>query len=384
MSKDDLHIEHDNLKLYYFKALLLGLGFAALFWLAETFMHYFIFEPGLSFFQQLYPENTNEFWMRAFICALFIFITLRIAYTLQQKFWLTLEIKLAHMAFNTMREGAIITNSDNKMIYINSTYTTITGYTPKEVLGKNPSILSSGKQGSAFYKKLWSALNTEGYWEGEIWNRKKSGELYPEWMMINAVKDKKNKTQYHVAVFSDITSRKASEAKIKHYAFYDPLTDLPNRRFFMERLKQSIKLAKRTKQQLAVLFIDLDHFKNINDQYGHDAGDQFLVEISTLLKENLRETDTVSRFGGDEFVIFLSHIQSKNNAVQIASQLLEHLKQSTITLSKTTLKPQASIGGAMYPDDTSDAETLIQYADKAMYQVKETTRQGLGFYHAKK
>ena len=355
---------------YYLKTLIIALSVAILFWLAETLIHTAAFNSG-SFFNDLYPHDSNELWMRGLIAALLLGITFITAFFLRQKFNLSMEIKLASVAFDTMREGAVITNKRNQIIYINSRYTEISGYQPEEVLGKNPNVLSSGKQDRQFYAVLWKSLLDIGFWEGEIWNRKKSGELYPEWISITAIKNKRKEVCCFAAIFSDITSRKQTEELMAHYAFYDPLTDLPNRRFFNERLAQALRLAKRAKQQLAILFLDLDHFKPINDQYGHLVGDQFLCAIAGLLRSTLRDSDTLSRFGGDEFVILLPNIESKTSAFKVAKSLLASFKMTSFEISGHQLSPEASIGIATYPDDALEVESLIQFADKAMYQMKK-------------
>ena len=194
------------------------------------------------------------------------------------------------------------------------------------------------------------------------------------------VKDKRGKTVNYIGVFTDITSKKESDEKIKHYAFYDPLTNLANRRFFVERLDQSIKISKRKNEWLAVVFIDLDYFKEINDTYGHLVGDQLLCKVAEVLKENIRETDMASRFGGDEFVLLLQNVASKENVITLTRHILECLNQASFHVGGEVLpiKP-ASLGGALYPEDAQVAEKLIQLADEAMYQVKSTTRNAIKF-----
>lgn len=282
---------------------------------------------------------------------------------------------LPYQILHAIGNAVLITDHENKIIFINQRYTEITGYTGDEVIGKNPNVLSSGKQDKAFYKELWDTLHSTGYWEGEIWNRKKSGELFPEWINISVLKNKNGSPINYIAIFSDISFKKEAEEKIIHYAYYDPLTNLPNRRFFIEQLKQAIVLSKRNQQKPTILFIDLDDFKKINDQFGHAVGDVYLCKVAHLMKSKLRESDIVSRFGGDEFVLLLSNIQSKETALKFSQQLLTHLESSMIQVENNQLFVKASIGSAIYPDNGVDAESLIRYADMEMYEIKAKRKQ---------
>lgn len=283
-------------------------------------------------------------------------------------------------ALHIMREGCVITNHLNEIVYVNSRYEQLSGYKLNEIKGKNPSILSSGKQDKSFYKKLWLTLSQKGYWEGELWNRKKSGELYMEWVHISVIRDEKGKAVYYVGVFNDITSQKKMEEQITHYAYHDPLVNLPNRRLFVELLQQAAKLANRKKEKIAILFLDLDKFKLINDQFGHSVGDQFLCEVAKRICQAVRESDIVSRFGGDEFLIALLNIQSKENAVLLANKILSDFDECDVEINSHCFKIKASIGGAVYPDDLDDVKTLIQYADQAMYRVKKQNGHNVCFY----
>jgi diguanylate cyclase (GGDEF)-like protein/PAS domain S-box-containing protein len=355
------------------KAFALGLLLAAFFWLVETLVHGTIFHGG-SFIANLIPDDLNELWMRAFTCVLLIVIVLLAKIYAYKKHKLGHQKELAFHALTVMREGCLVADKNNNILYVNPRYEEITGYSLAEVKGKDPSVSSSGKQDKAFYQAMWSALDKEGVWEGEVWNRRKSGEVYPEWINISLIRDKKGNPVYYVGVLSDITSRKAAEEVMNHYAYYDPLTELPNRRFYIESLTQAIKLAKRQQQCLAVLFIDLDHFKPINDKYGHAVGDEFLCTIAKRLRAQLREGDTLSRFGGDEFVILLPDVQSADTVEQLASSILTELRAAKVTVNGYEFSVSMSIGVAVYPENGEDAESLIEQADAAMYRVKNTTR----------
>lgn len=362
----------------YLESFLVGFLFACLSWFGETWVHVYFFGHG-PFRSEIIPDDPNEFWMRVAIAVLFMLMAWIFAYLTTQKMVYKRRMGLAYKALAVMREGCLITDSENKILYVNKRYEEISEYSLKEVIGKNPNVLSSGRQDKAFYQALWEALHTKGYWEGEVWNRKQSGELYPQWTNISVVKDRRGKIRYHVGVFSDITSKKAAEEKIKRYAYYDPLTDLPNRRFFIERLKQAIKMAKRDHQQLAVLFLDLDHFKPINDQHGHLVGDLFLQVFARLIQESVREVDTVSRFGGDEFVVLLPNVTSKANAMDVARKLLAVFHANPIDVKGHTFPISVCIGGAIYPESAAESEALITAADHRMYDVKESGRNGIAF-----
>ncbi|MDF1759517.1 MAG: diguanylate cyclase [Coxiellaceae bacterium] len=349
---------------------LIGVIFAMGFWLFESAMHTYYFDHQ-HFFYALFPSDPNELSMRCTIFGLFIIFGLIAAWVTHRTLQLKQQLSIDQIALTAIPESVVITDANNKIIFVNRAYTEVTGYTFDEVKGKNPSVASSGKQDKAFYKTLWTSLQQTGRWQGELWNRRKDGELYPEWLSISVIKDKHKNITNHIAIFSDITSRKAAEETIKHYAYYDPLTDLPNRRFFLERVSQAIQYAKRNKDKLAVMFIDLDHFKQINDTHGHDIGDLYLCAFTRTVKDRLREVDTLSRFGGDEFVILLTSINDCQTALTIAEKILAI---KSITAGDQTLSVSCSIGIACYPDHGEDTEALITAADKAMYQIKQTNR----------
>ena len=276
---------------------------------------------------------------------------------------------LAATVFDILDEAVMVTNADNKIIAINPAFTTITGFTLDEVLGKNPHMLSSNSQKLGFYQKMWKTLIATGSWDGEIVNRRKSGELYVEWASIKLVKDSTGKITHHVAAFSDISERKATEEHVRHLAHYDILTNLPNRSLFTDRLQQALGKAKRDKSHMALMFLDLDKFKQINDTLGHDVGDQLLKEVAKRIQECVRESDTAARLGGDEFIVLLPQIEAERDVMVVAEKILTALN-APFELAGHSMNISASIGVAVYPEHGSDEKMLIKNADIAMYRAK--------------
>ncbi len=289
------------------------------------------------------------------------------------------RLELAEIAFRESNEGILVTDHANRIMRVNPAFTRITGYTPEDVAGKNPNILSSGRHGPDFYKTLWGDIARSGSWSGEIWNRRKNGEIYPEWLSIRAIKNEAGKNQYHMAIFSDITQRKNAEEQIRYLANYDPLTQLPNRVLFYDRLRQARELALRDKNGFALIFLDLDEFKPVNDTYGHSCGDQLLQETARRLLACVRNIDTVARFGGDEFLVILQDVPRLENAVPVAQKILDALSQP-FHIEQHEIKIAAS-AGITHWDATQDPapgkeelETVVQQADQAMYQAKQSGR----------
>lgn len=283
------------------------------------------------------------------------------------------DLHLAALVYQSSSEAMMITDADNRIISINPAFTACTGYSLPEVLGKNPRILSSGRQSSEFYQNMWQALNTSGRWQGEIYNRRKNAEIYVEWVIINTVFDAEGAVQRRVALFSDITEKKKAEETIWFQANYDPLTQLPNRRLFADRLQQELLKAKRDRKGLALLFIDLDHFKDINDSLGHEKGDELLAEAARRLLQCVRQSDTVARLGGDEFTIIVTELNDYADMEGIAQNILRALEQPFM-LGAGLFYISASIGIAFYPTDTESLDDLIRYADQAMYAAKHKGR----------
>lgn len=276
----------------------------------------------------------------------------------------------ATIFFDTSYEGIMLVDHDHRITTINPAFTRITGYTMADAVGKTPKFLSSGQHNAAFYRELWETVNQHDFWRGEIYNRRKNGEVYAELLSISVVRDATGAIQHYVGAFSDITLLKDHEAELERMAHYDALTGTPNRRLLADRLAQSIVRSIRTEKTLAVCFLDLDGFKAINDQYGHAAGDRLLIGVTENLKQVLRAEDTLARLGGDEFIVLLSDIASPEECSTILDRVLNAVSEP-IQIDAAVLQVSASIGVSLYPDDNADADTLLRHADQAMYQAKE-------------
>jgi diguanylate cyclase (GGDEF)-like protein/PAS domain S-box-containing protein len=280
------------------------------------------------------------------------------------------SLLLSANVFTYAREGIIITDGNGKIVEVNQAFVDITGYTNDEAVGKFPNISKSDRHPKVFYKRMWNDLLKFGYWSGEIWNRRKNGEIYPETLTISSVKDKKSKTLYYVGIFSDITAQKKHEEELLYIANYDHLTGLPNRLLLADRLNQAMLRAKRNHTNIAIAYIDLDAFKEVNDTYGHAVGDELLKTISSRMQKSLREEDTFARIGGDEFVAVLSCENLPQDKQNIFNPLLS-VASEVISIDNLTFKLSASIGISFFPQETEiDADQLLRQADQAMYQAK--------------
>jgi diguanylate cyclase (GGDEF)-like protein/PAS domain S-box-containing protein len=263
----------------------------------------------------------------------------------------------------------MITDTRSRIVYVNHSFTQVTGYTLKDVAGKTPRILHSGRQGPEFYSRMWKALQASGRWAGEIWNRRKNGEIYPEWLSITAVRRGKGKVENYLAIFSDITLRKREERELYDLATHDPLTGLPNRSFFSEQFRQAMARAKRSGRLAGLLYLDLDRFKPVNDRLGHECGDRLLRTVAKRLSALVREEDTVARLGGDEFAVVLEHLSRPRDAAPTAKKILRALTRPFL-LDGHRASVTASVGIAVYPLDGDSVETLLRRADRAMYRAK--------------
>lgn len=290
------------------------------------------------------------------------------------------ELQLAAAVFEQSSEGFMVTDADLRIVKINPAFTTITGYGVDEVAGQTPALLASGHHGREFYQRMWQELDTSGQWQGEIWNRRKDGQVYPEWLSITRVRDPSGQTRHYIAIFSDTSQRKAHEAQIRTLAHYDALTGLANRTLLRDRVDHDLNQARRHGQPLALLFLDLDHFKNINDSLGHHLGDLLLVEVARRLSGLVRSQDTVARLGGDEFVAVLPDTHAQG-AAHIARKLLARIAEPYL-LEQHELSITPSIGIAMFPDDGEDYQSLYRCADTAMYRAKQVGRNGYSFFTA--
>lgn len=287
------------------------------------------------------------------------------------------KIKLAASVFSHAREGIIITDAIGNIIKINERFTEITGYSSEEVVGQSPRFLKSGRQSPEFYNGMWQALIKEGYWSGEMWNRNKKGVEYAEMKTISAIYDERGNTTHYVALGNDITPMKEYQDQLEHIAHYDLLTNLPNRSLLADRLSQAMLHCSRHKQSLAVVFLDLDGFKAVNDNHGHDAGDELLVALSISMKAALREGDSLARIGGDEFVAVLTDLTNVEDCEPVLERLLLAASEP-VTIGDTLLNVSASIGVTLYPQDNVDTDLLMRHADQAMYVAKES---GKNRYH---
>ncbi|HTY98323.1 MAG TPA: EAL domain-containing protein, partial [Rhodocyclaceae bacterium] len=290
------------------------------------------------------------------------------------------RLVLSDTVFQNTQEGIVVTDGRGTIISVNPAFTAVTGYLPEEVIGKNPRILKSGRHGEDFYRAMWEDIHDWGQWQGEIWNCRKSGEIYPEWMNISAIRNAAGEAAYYVAVFSDISLVKQSEERLHRMAHYDVLTGLPNRVLIMDRLRQALVHARRDGSLVGILFLDLDRFKLINDTLGHKAGDLLLKNVAQRLQGAVREQDTVGRLGGDEFTVILPELHSPVSAANVAGKILDALA-APIAVDGHELFVTCSIGIAIYPDSGDTPDVLIKNADIAMYQAKGQGRNNYQYYH---
>ncbi len=290
------------------------------------------------------------------------------------------QLQLAATVFETTSEGIMVTDAKKRFKAVNSAFCHMTGYSESEILGQAPKLLQSDRHNATFYKTIWVALESHGHWAGEIWNKRKSGEIFPAWLSIAAVQtgEHNNAVQY-VAILRDITEQKQDEEQILRQATYDSLTNLPNRTLFLERLSSALATIKRQRGALALLFIDLDNFKSVNDTLGHDKGDILLQQAAHRLKNCIREVDTIARFGGDEFTIIIQMIDSANSAVQVAEKIIDTLT-APFLLNGNKAYIGASIGISLAPHDSNDPTVLLRNADIAMYQAKSAGRNQYYFF----
>ena len=296
------------------------------------------------------------------------------------------DLSIAAIAFET-DEGMMVTDENARIIRVNQAFTRLTGYSAEEAIGKNPSILKSGRQSSEFYDRMWTNLLVDKSWQGEIWNKRKNGEVYPEWLNISAVVDKAGKVTNYVSSFVDFTERKQAENEIHHLAFYDPLSLLPNRRLLLDRLRQAVSTSARNQTSCALLFIDLDNFKTLNDTKGHGVGDLLLIEVAKRLQGCVREGDTLSRFGGDEFVLLLEGLSAEmaQAAVQaqgVGEKVLDVLSQPYI-LEGNEYHSSSSMGITLFYNYQHKLDELLKQADTAMYEAKKSGRNALRFFDPK-
>jgi len=291
-----------------------------------------------------------------------------------------IALEQASVFYENSNEGILITDVRGKIISVNTSFCKITGYLKDEVIGKYPSILNSGIHNQDFYETMWDSLKNNASWQGEIWNKRKNGEIYPEWLSISKAISSKFKEEFYLAIFSDITNLKETDKKLHFYANHDLLTGLANRVQFESNLKTILEGCKRRGTKAALMFIDLDNFKEINDTYGHHAGDEMLKNIAKRIEMSIRKEDFLARIGGDEFVIILNDFKENEDVANVADKIKKNVKES-ITIEGNIFFMSLSIGIATFPEHASSCEDLIKYADAAMYEVKESGRNGYCLYN---
>ncbi|MFA6051048.1 MAG: EAL domain-containing protein [Methylobacter sp.] len=290
------------------------------------------------------------------------------------------KLRLAATVFESTLEGILITDAKTNIISVNQALCSITGYNTEEIIGSTPDILKSERHSHAFFRQLWDILNKTGQWRGEIWNRRKNGEVFPTWVNISAVPSSStNSTSHYVAVFTEITELKLSEERLNYLAHHDPLTGLPNRLLFHDRLEQAVLQAQRNKHMIAVMFLDLDRFKAINDTLGHRIGDELLVAVAERLKHCARETDTIARLGGDEFAVIVTQIAQEEDVGLVAQKIIQTLS-AVYSVAGYEVFITASIGINLYPGVDNDRGKILENADVAMYHAKQYGRNNYQFY----
>lgn len=289
------------------------------------------------------------------------------------------KLELASLVYQTSSEAMTVTDANGNILAVNPAFTETTGYTHDEVVGKNPRILQSGHHSKAFYEEMWRELNSSGQWQGEIWNRRKNGELFPEWLKINSTFNSDGSAYRRIALFSDITKKKQLEDLLWRQANIDLLTGLPNRRMLLDRLQHEINKAERNKSFMALLFLDLDSFKDVNDTLGHDFGDTLLKEVAQRITDCVRKMDTVARLGGDEFTIIMGDFHSADSVEPVAQKIITALTEPFI-LGDEMVYISASLGITVYPDDGSKPEDLLKNADQAMYAAKHEGKNTYNYF----
>ncbi len=289
------------------------------------------------------------------------------------------SLKMSSAVFEHTMDGVLITNAQNRIVHVNDSFVQITGYAPNEVIGKDPKLLRSGVHDKHFYHQMWEQIEKNGYWQGEITNRKKNGEIYIEWLSINAIRNDKGEVENYIGIFSDVTHQRKDAQQQAFLATHDPLTGLSNRLLLNDRLEHAINHANRFNQCIAVIFCDLDDFKPINDTYGHSVGDEVLKEIASAFREILRKEDTICRFGGDEFVILIEELKSFEYLQGILEKL-RAISERIFIIDNIRLQVGMSIGASLYPNDASSPEMLLDRADKAMYKAKHSGKNKIAYY----
>jgi diguanylate cyclase (GGDEF)-like protein/PAS domain S-box-containing protein len=284
---------------------------------------------------------------------------------------LNTQEKIFRDVIDSAQEGIMVTDATQKIEIVNPAFSELTGYGEQEVLGLKPDLLRSDRHDSDFYQQMWQSLQDYKRWRGEIWNKRKDGTVYPELLSISTIEDESEEVTHYVGIFTDISQQKASEQRYQKLAYHDPLTQLPNRLLFLDRLNQALLESARSKTNVALLFLDLDGFKQVNDTAGHDAGDALLQEVAHRLSQAVRQDDTVARIGGDEFTIILKNVAKKEVLERIGNTLIQAVNEP-VTVADSNFQVGASIGIACHPADATDSDSLTAEADEAMYEAKQS------------
>jgi len=289
------------------------------------------------------------------------------------------QLELINKLFDNNKEGILVTDKTNTIIMVNKAFSTITGYMPDDVIGETPKLLASGRHDKRFYEKMWQEINDQGSWQGEVWDKRKNGEIFPQWMSISTLSNDAGQVSHYMAMFTNISQWKADEERLKYLATHDVLTGLPNRNTLYDLMSLSFANADRNKETVAILFVDLDDFKPVNDTYGHHVGDILLRNISKRLTNTLRSGDTISRLGGDEFIIVLTNAEN-NDALSATIVKIQQEIAKPMEVDGHHISVTSSIGVSLYPEHSKYAERLINYADQAMYQAKKSDHSDHVFY----
>ncbi len=289
------------------------------------------------------------------------------------------SLEMSSTVFKHTMDGVLITNAENKIIHVNESFVDITGYQPEDVMGKSPKIFKSGTHPKHFFVQMWDKLHSDGYWQGEITNRRKNGEIYIEWLSVNTIKDKHGNVENYIGIFSDVTHQRKDAQEHAYLATHDPLTGLSNRLLLNDRLEHAINHAERFSTCVAAIFCDLDNFKPINDNYGHSTGDEILKSVAEALRDVLRKEDTICRFGGDEFVILVEELNSFKYLENIL-QKIHVISEQTFVIDGVAHSIGMSIGTSIYPNDASSPEMLLKCADEAMYKAKHSGKNKISYY----
>jgi diguanylate cyclase (GGDEF)-like protein/PAS domain S-box-containing protein len=292
-----------------------------------------------------------------------------------------LRLQLASSFFENTNEGIIVANKKGDIESVNRAFSSITGYSDEEALGKNPRMLKSGLHDNDFYKVMWNTIKANGHWKGQIWNKRKNGQVYPQILSISKTAKSASQEEYYMSVFTDISSLKKADEKVYYHANYDSLTALPNRAYFAKQLEDMLSAAKKDKTQVALFFIDVDKFKEVNDSYGHNVGDEMLIAIAKRLQNSVRNEDFVARIGGDEFVLIAKDIKSKENVEKLCLKVQKKVNER-LELDTQSFNMSLSMGVAIYPDHGLESQELLKNADIAMYEVKENGRNNFKIYEA--